>query len=206
MQAIEKIRANIAADFHDDLGSTLSSISIFSQVAVQKAETDLAATKNMVADIGTRARAMIHSMNDMVWLIKPENDSLFKLMQRMEEFGYPVAEAKEIPLKFVMDKSLYTLKLDMLHRKNLFLVFKEGFNNAIKYAVSSNISVQFELKQKKMLTMQIADNGCGFDVKNNNKGNGLGNMQKRAAEIKGKLKIISVPGNGTIICITCEIT
>ena len=100
LQAIESIRANIAADFHDDLGSTLSSISIFSEVAIQKAETDLVTTKNMVGDIGTRARAMIHSMNDMVWIIKPENDSLFKLMQRMEEFGYPMAEAREIRLRF----------------------------------------------------------------------------------------------------------
>jgi signal transduction histidine kinase/ligand-binding sensor domain-containing protein len=206
LQAIEQIRANIAADFHDDLGSTLSSISIFSQVAIQKAETDLVTTKSMVSDIGTRARAMIHSMNDMVWIIKPENDSLFKLMQRMEEFGYPVAEAKEIPLSFVMDKGLYNIKLDMLHRKNLFLIFKEAFNNAVKYACPKDIVVQFELKQKKVLAMKIADNGCGFDCKNSKKGNGLGNMQKRAAEIKGKLKIISAPDCGTSVNIVCEIT
>ena len=206
LQAIEQIRANIAADFHDDLGSTLSSISIFSQVAIQKAETDLPATKSMVGDIGTRARAMIHSMNDMVWIIKPENDSLFKLMQRMEEFGYPVAEAKDIPLKFVMDKGLHDVKLDMLTRKNLFLIFKEAFNNAVKYACAKNISIQFELKQKKMLTIQIVDNGCGFESDGNKRGNGLGNMQKRAAEMRGKLKIITAPGKGTTIQVTCEIT
>jgi signal transduction histidine kinase len=206
LQAIEKIRANIAADFHDDLGSTLSSISIFSQVAIQKAETDLPATKSMVSDIGTRARAMIHSMNDMVWIIKPENDSLFKLMQRMEEFGYPVAEAREVPLSFVMDKGLYDVKLDMLTRKNLFLIFKESFNNAMKYACARNITVRFELKQKKMLTMQIVDNGCGFESDGSKRGNGLGNMQKRATEVKGKLKILTAPGNGTTIQIVCEIT
>jgi signal transduction histidine kinase len=206
LQAIEKIRENIAADFHDDLGSTLSSISIFSQVAIQKAETDLPATKSMMGDIGTRARAMIQSMNDMVWIIKPENDSLFKLMQRMEEFGYPVAEAREVPLSFVMDKGLYDVKLDMLTRKNLFLIFKESFNNAIKYASAKNITVLFELRQKKMLTIQIADNGCGFEYDSNARGNGLGNMQKRATELRGKLKIIAAPGKGTTIQVMCEIT
>jgi len=206
LQAIETIRANIAADFHDDLGSTLSSISIFSEVAIQKAETDLTTTKNMVGDIGTRARAMIHSMNDMVWIIKPENDSLFKLMQRMEEFGYPIAEAKEIPLKFVMDKNLHDIKLDMPTRKNLFLIFKESLNNAVKYACAKDIVVQFELKQKKALTLRIADNGCGFEFDNIKKGNGLGNMQKRAAEIKGQLKIVTAPGGGTCINVFCEIT
>ena len=206
IKAIEKIRASIAADFHDDLGSTLSSISIFSEVAIQKAETDLHTTKNMVRDIGIRARAMIHSMNDMVWIIKPDNDSLYKLMQRMEEFGYPVAEAKEIPLKFIMEKSLHNVKIDMLRRKNLFLIFKEAFNNAVKYASPAEIIVQFGLKQRKMLTMQIVDNGCGFELANSKKGNGLGNMQKRAAEIKGKLKIVTTPGIGTTIHIECEIT
>jgi len=206
IKAIEKIRANIAADFHDDLGSTLSSISIFSEVAIQKSETDLDTTRNMVGDIGVRARAMIHSMNDMVWIIKPDNDSLYKLMQRMEEFGYPVAEAKEIPLKFVMDKAMYDVKIDMLHRKNLFLIFKEAFNNAVKYASATEIRVEFELKHRKTLMMQIVDNGSGFELAGSKKGNGLGNMQRRATEIKGKLKIETSPGCGTSIRIECEIT
>jgi len=206
LQAIESIRANIAADFHDDLGSTLSSISIFSEVAIQKAETDLVTTKNMVGDIGTRARAMIHSMNDMVWIIKPENDSLFKLMQRMEEFGYPMAEAREIRLRFVMDSGIHDIRVGMLTRKNLFLIFKEAFNNAVKYSGANDIVVQFDLKQKKALTMKITDNGCGFELNNRQKGNGLGNMQKRAAELKGKLKIVTHPGNGTTINVVCEIT
>ena len=57
---------------------------------------------------------MINSMNDMVWAIKPENDNLYSLMQRMEEFSYPVAEAKEMRLTFTMDQSAYEIKTDML--------------------------------------------------------------------------------------------
>ncbi len=204
--AIESIRESIASDFHDDLGSTLSSISIFSEVAIKKAETDLSATKNLVGDIGTRARAMIHSMNDMVWTIKPENDNLYRLMQRMEEFSYPIAEAREIELIFLMDKSLYDIKTDMVKRKNLFLIFKEAFNNAVKYSSSSIIEVTFTLKQKKILIMQIADNGCGINYETITPGNGLANMQKRAAEIKGKLQVTTATRNGTSINIVCKIT
>ncbi len=204
--AIESIRESIASDFHDDLGSTLSSISIFSEVAVKKADTDLTATKNMIGDIGTRARAMINSMNDMVWTIKPENDNLYRLMQRMEEFSYPIAEAKEIELVFLMDKSIYDIKTDMVKRKNLFLVFKEAFNNAVKYSNAGNIEVAFKLKQKKILMMQITDNGCGFDHEKIKPGNGLKNMEKRAAEIKGKLQVESAVGSGTSVNIVCKIT
>ncbi len=206
LRDIEKIRQSIASDFHDDLGSTLSSISIFSEVAIKKADTDLKTTKNMVSDIGIRARAMIHSMNDMVWIIKPENDNLYRLMQRMEEFGYPVAEAKEIQLTFLMDRSLYNIKTDMQKRKALFLIFKEAFNNAVKYSNADTIKVQFSLRHKRLLVMQVSDNGCGFDEGNNGRGNGLGNMQKRAVEIKGKLKISTGEGAGTTVTIICEIT
>jgi ligand-binding sensor domain-containing protein/two-component sensor histidine kinase len=204
IKAIEKIRATIASDFHDDLGSTLSSISIFSEVAKKKAETDIGATKTLVDDIGMRARSMINSMNDMVWIIKPENDNLYRLVQRMEEFGYPVAEAREVQLVFNIDKHLYDLKTDMPTRKNLFLIFKEAFNNAMKYSGAEKIEVSFALKQKRLLTMEITDNGCGFNFESRKAGNGLGNMQKRAAEINGKLKISSTPAAGTSINLICR--
>jgi len=205
IKAIESIRARIASDFHDDLGSTLTSISIFSQVARQKAETDITTTKDLVDDIGVRARALINSMNDMVWTIKPENDNLYRLMQRMEEFSYPVAEAKDIDLEFLMDPLLYDIKTDMLRRKNLFLIFKEAFNNAVKYSNADRIEVCFNLKQKRYLTMQIADNGDGFKYENRKMGNGLGNMEKRAAEINGKLIITTSAGAGTSINMVCKI-
>jgi ligand-binding sensor domain-containing protein/two-component sensor histidine kinase len=204
--AIEGIRDSIASDFHDDLGSTLSSISIFSEVAIQNAVSDLDTAKSLMEDIGIRARAMIHSMNDMVWAIKPDNDNLYSLMQRMEEFSYPVAEAREMSLAFSMDQGLYDIKTDMLRRKNLFLIFKEAFNNAIKYSGAAKIEVSFFLKHKKTLIMEVVDNGRGFEYSNIKPGDGLNNLQKRAAEINGKLKITSASGCGTTINITCNIT
>lgn len=205
LKTIEIIRQNIASDFHDDLGSTLSSISIFSEVASQKTDTDLPGAKNMIDDIGVRARAMIHSMNDMVWTIRPENDNLYKLMQRMEEFSYPVAEAKEIQLSFLMDEGLYNIKTDMVRRKNLFLIFKEAFNNAVKYSNADSIQVRFKLDHNKVLVMRVTDDGCGFKYDSRRPGNGLGNMHKRAAEIKGKLAVNTTPGKGTEINIICKI-
>ena len=159
----------------------------------------------MVDDIGIRARAMINSMNDMVWTIKPENDNLYRLMQRMEEFSYPLAEAKEIELEFLMDPGLYDIKTDMLKRKNLYLIFKEAFNNAVKYSKANNIEVSFKFNQKRRLTMQIVDDGSGFEYESRRAGNGLGNMEKRAAEIKGRLKITTAPGAGTTINLVCKI-
>jgi two-component system sensor histidine kinase UhpB len=205
IKAIEQIRDGIANDFHDDLGSTLSVISIYSEVALKKSETDLTATKRIVEDMGIRARAMVQSMSDMVWIIKPENDTLAHLVQRMEEFSYPVAEAKEIQLVFKMDEGLSALKIDMLKRKSLFLIFKEAFNNSVKYSGAGKIEVILDIEQKKMLTMQIIDNGAGFNLAKKKHGNGLASMQKRAKEISGTIKIETATGAGTSVYINCSI-
>jgi len=205
LQAIEALRENIASDFHDDMGSTLSSISIFSEVAMQKAETDAATTKTLVGDIGTRARAMMYAMNDMIWMIKPQNDNLYLLMVRMEEFAQPIAEAREIELEFFMDEGIRAVMVDMLRRKTLFLIFKEAFNNAIKYSGATTMEVRFDATAKKTIRMQISDNGAGFDPLNIKKGNGLDNMQSRAAEINGKLKINSQTGAGTVVSVVFKI-
>ena len=205
LKAIEGLRQGIASDFHDDLGSTLSSISIFSEVARNKAETDLPAAKSLVDDIGLRARSMVQSMNDMVWTIKPENDTLYMLLQRMEEFAYPVAEAKEVQLQFFMSENLYGIKTDMLKRKALFLIFKEAFNNAIKYSNANNIEVRFTRGTKKIVSMQVSDNGCGFDPDKIKPGNGLINMRKRAAEINATLQINKSAAGGCSVTIICKI-
>ena len=204
-QAIEKLRETIASDFHDDMGSTLSSISIFSEVAMQKADTDVTTTKNLVGDIGSRARAMMYAMNDMIWMIKPQNDNLYLLMERMEEFAQPIAEAREIDIDFYMDESMQTLTIDMLRRKALFLIFKEAVNNALKYSGASKIEVRFSVVSKKTMSMQVNDDGKGFDINVIKKGNGLDNMHTRATEINGKLKINSHPGAGTEISVFFKI-
>ena len=83
-------------------------------------------------------------------------------------------------------------------RKNLYLIFKEATNNMVKYAGADKAS--FSISGKKgNLTMLIRDNGKGFDTSKESKGNGLKNMQRRAAEIGAKLLIESEPGKGTTI-------
>ncbi|MEP6611951.1 MAG: ATP-binding protein, partial [Mucilaginibacter sp.] len=79
------------------------------------------------------------------------------------------------------------------------------FNNAVKYSGADNIQVRFKFSNKKLLQMQITDNGCGFKLDDRQPGNGLVNMQKRAAEIKGKLAVNTSPGKGTDIDIICKI-
>jgi len=188
------LRNKIASDLHDDVGSTLSSISIFSQMAQQESKE----TIPMLETIGESSRKMLDAMADIVWTIKPENDQFEKIIMRMKSFAYELLGAKKIDFEFIADEEVEKFKLPMEVRRNLYLIFKEATNNMVKYAGADK--AMFAIKgEKNELTMVIRDNGKGFDVSRSTEGNGLKNMKKRAIEIGGQLIIDSHPGNGTLI-------
>lgn len=202
----QAMRNKIAQDLHDNVGSTLSSISVYSQVAQIQSKNGNVNELNEVLDkIGNTSNDMISEMNDIVWAINPRNDSMEKIIQRMESFARPLAAARNIQFDLQYDKSVDTLQLDMDGRKNFYLIFKEAINNAIKYSGTSALVVGIQLINNKLL-LEVKDNGVGFNVGNEMKGNratlsgnGLHNMYKRANEMKGELQIDSQPGKGTTI-------
>jgi signal transduction histidine kinase len=188
------LRNKIASDLHDDVGSTLSSISIFSEMAqVQSRETI-----PMLETIGESSRKMLDAMADIVWTIKPENDQFEKIIMRMRNFAYELLGAKKIDFEFVADDDVAKINLAMEVRKNLYLIFKEATNNMVKYAEANKARFAINAERNN-LTMMIRDNGKGFDVNTVSEGNGLKNMKKRAEEIGASLVIDSFPGIGTTI-------
>lgn len=191
---LQILRNKIASDLHDDVGSTLTSISIFSQMAQQQSKE----TIPLLETIGESSRKMLDAMADIVWTINPKNDQFEKIILRMRSFAYELLGAKQIDFRFVADNNIHNIKLSMDERRNLYLIFKEATNNIAKYAEASK--VMFNIKfEKDTMVMVIADNGKGFDSNKQSEGNGLGNMKKRADQMGAVLLINSVPGNGTTI-------
>lgn len=191
---METLRSKIASDLHDDIGSTLSSISIFSQMARHESKEIVP----MLEQIGEYSRKMLESMADIVWTINPENDNFEKIILRMRSFAFEMLGAKNIDFDFNAEESLNTLKLKMEVRKNLFLIFKEATNNLVKYAEADQASFSIT-SSKNILTVLIRDNGKGFDLNKQLFGNGLKNMKNRALEIGAQFLIESEPGKGTTI-------
>ena len=191
---LQMLRNKIASDLHDDVGSTLSSISIFSQMALQQSKQ----LNPLLDSIGESSRKMLDAMADIVWSINPENDQFEKIILRMRSFAYELLGAKKIDFEFVADDYVTKINVPMEVRKNLYLIFKEATNNMVKYAGAKRAS--FSIKgEKNNLIMLIKDNGKGFDTSQASAGNGLKNMKKRAGEMGGQLVIESWPGKGTEI-------
>lgn len=203
--AVLEVRNQLSRDLHDDIGSALSSINIFSSVAEQQMQSNQDETKKLLQRIGSSARGMMQSMDDIIWAIDPNNDQLENLVPRMRAFAVPILEAKDILLKMNVGEEVQSVRLDMVKRKNLFLIFKEAINNLAKYSEAKNANVEIAIANGK-LNMTITDDGIGFDTSAETTRNGLKNMQKRAAEVGGSASISSENGKGTTVSVSIPLT
>jgi signal transduction histidine kinase/streptogramin lyase len=202
----QAIRNKIAQDLHDDVGSTLSSIAVYSQVAkIYSDQQQPEALKGAIDKISDIAGEMIVEMNDIVWAINPRNDSMSTILKRMESFARPLTASKEITFHFDADEDLQQINLGMTRRKNFYLIFREAVNNVLKYAGCRHLWVKISM-QHHHLELTVRDDGKGFDLEKvqihasqSLSGNGLRNMQMRANEMKGTLTINSLPGQGTTL-------
>jgi two-component sensor histidine kinase len=196
--AMEKVRSRIARDLHDDMGSTLSTINILSEMAKMKIEKDTTTTKGYINKISDNSSRMMEAMDDIVWSINPMNDNMQRITARMREYATNLLEAKDIEYTFQVDEAVKHVKLDMEARRDFFLIFKEAINNLAKYSDCTYAQIKIEVYEYTMM-MKIQDNGKGFIVKDADSGNGLTNMQKRAQSLNSKIHIESHPGMGTKI-------
>jgi two-component system, NarL family, sensor histidine kinase UhpB len=186
-----ELRNQIASDLHDEVGSSLSSIHMLSQMATQQ-EGGNGLQKDILARMSTNAKETMDKMGDIVWMIKPGDTESSSLKQRMERFAYEICSTKNIVLTMQLDE-LEHMKLSMQQRKNIYLIFKEAINNAVKYSGADRIQVTGTVTGKDFI-LTVKDEGKGFDSGLIAKGNGLDNMYQRARELHGSLKIDTAKG------------
>jgi len=197
----QKVRNSIASDLHDDIGSTLSSIMLMSEIAAKKPEL----ATSYFSQISESAGKVIENMNDIVWAINPDNDELAQIVVRMKSFAASLLEKRYIALQFESSPGIDNLRLGMKERRNFYLIFKEAIHNAVKYSSCSIVKTTISAAGD-MITLVIEDDGIGFDTEKNYMGNGLRNLHKRADEISGTLQLISAPGNETKITLSFKTT
>jgi signal transduction histidine kinase len=202
---VEKLRLGIARDLHDDIGSALSNIHIISSMAIKK-QMENAHASQVFGKIKESSKAMLENMQDIVWAINPENDTIEQVLAKMKEFAGELCDSAEIEYVFESDENLEDLKLNVYQRKDLFLIFKEAMNNAVKYSGGNHIRITLHKTSNGWLTLIITDNGSGFKEDEIRHGNGLRNMNERAAEMKGQVRIDSENGKGTSVELRIPIT
>lgn len=199
MQVADKIRTQISQDLHDDLGATLSSISMLSKVAKRKLSTDNQEVIELVDTINESSQRTVKTIRDIIWTTNSMNDELGKISEKMNSFAHETLEPHQINYEINIDKSLLDHKLQANQKYHFYLIFKEAINNIAKYAKASKVMVDM-FTDKEFLVMKIGDNGIGFDViDKKGKGNGLINMENRALAMAAQYDINSSIGQGTTL-------
>jgi len=199
--ALDKERARIAKDIHDDLGGSLTQTILLVKLA-GKNPGEPEQTRQFLNQISAGVRQVVQSLDEIVWAANPGNDSLPHFIDYIGQFASEFLQAAGIRCRFDFPDDPPDLPLAPEIRHNLFLVLKESLNNIVRHAGASEVRLQVSMTDEQ-LQMSIRDNGKGFD--DGPKGvsaNGLTNMQHRMNDIGGRCAIGSKPGAGTTVTVS----
>lgn len=203
LKKLHEMRNSISRNLHDDIGASLSNISILNELARRNAP-DNHKLRKYLDKAGEDIQRTSEDLGDIVWNINPAFDDLQNLFIRMRRYAADMTEGRNINCIISLPGQAENIKMEMIKRRNLYLIFKEAVNNMAKYSEAANGTINIEIKNNELL-MQIKDDGKGFDNTIVKTGNGLTNMKQRAGICNGTLQIISAPGKGTVICLTMPI-
>jgi signal transduction histidine kinase len=199
---MQNIRNKIAQDLHDDIGSTLSSISILSNLVIK--ERDSNQTISSIKEIKNSSISLMEKMDDIVWSINPRNDSLENLLSRIKRFATTLFEAKNIDYEISIQENISDVKLPMEWRQHIYLILKEAINNLVKYSEATRALIGVNY-QEEILEIYLVDNGRGFDSSKVYNGNGLLSMKNRADLMQAELIINSSASKGSQIALRIKI-
>jgi signal transduction histidine kinase len=196
--AVERERRRIAADLHDDIGSTLSSINIYTGMAKKAVNKDF-----YFDSISQNVNLVIDKLDDLVWSINPRYDTLGDIANRLMAYAGPIAMARNICIEAEMAGPVKAIKPPQETKHHLYLMIKELINNAIKHSRCRNIHLCFAAGPHG-LVVTVRDDGSGFPAREMDKGrSGLANITQRMNELKGEMVIGSVEGTEVVLTIPC---
>ncbi len=187
------VRQRLHRDLHDDVGATLSSVKVYSEILSRNSPDEV-----ITGLIKENATEMMDRLEVISWATNPQYDNLKSLMEAMLKFARPVTHASNILLIFENKNVDESLPVPGDFRQHILLIFKEAINNIIKYAEASECRVNLFINHQKFI-LEINDNGKGLDGRVKGSGQGLKNMYKRAEEMNGKLQMETEKNQGTII-------
>ncbi|MES2477028.1 MAG: triple tyrosine motif-containing protein [Verrucomicrobiota bacterium] len=198
-QTREAERARISRDLHDDLGASLTELSILSALAAEN--PDDATLRPSLNQFSGKAKMVVGTLDEIVWAATPSEDSLHSLVEYLCAFAREFLENAAITLRTDVPRHIPDLPIGPNRRHNVFLAARESLNNAVKHARASEIRLRITLDDNR-LTIEIIDNGRGFDVEYASSGNGLENLKKRMTDCGGTCTITSTKPGGSVITLT----
>jgi signal transduction histidine kinase len=188
----------------------LTHITLLSELARRDTPQEM---PNHVAQISDMARELTRNMDEIVWAVDPQNDTLDSLATYVSKFAQEYLSVAQIRCRLDLPAELPPYVLPAEVRHNLFLAIKEALNNVVKHARATEVWLRLQVRPLAF-TLVIEDNGCGLRADHTvaagagriSSGHGLANMTKRLAASGGSCVITAAPDRGTRVELSVDLT
>jgi ligand-binding sensor domain-containing protein/signal transduction histidine kinase len=195
--ALDNERTRIARDLHDDLGGSLTQVSLLLDMTQRDLLAGPDKTGKSVQQCSSMMRQVAESVDEIIWAINPRNDTTRYLIDYISQFTVEFLHAANIPCRVDLPDRIPDRTMSPEVRHNLFLVVKEALNNIAHHAQAGQVCLRVTATEEQ-IGITVEDNGQGFaHAPQNASADGLRNMRQRMEEISGQFRIESQPGTGT---------
>ena len=192
---LQRERARIAMDVHDDIGSRMTHLVLNGEVAQGEVPAGSKA-RAQLEQICDEARGVLSSIDEILWALNPRRDTLQDFADYVCDYTQKFLAPTSIACVFEVDTETLDAVADLPLRRSLLMAIKETLNNAVKYSEATELHLNIG-RQRHDLVMIVEDNGKGFDLSKIRPGaHGVGNMSKRMQELGGNCRLTSQIGKG----------
>ncbi len=202
--AVERDRARIARDMHDDLGTRVSLFKHAASVVRQTISRDPEKASHQAQRLESAASDLVIAMEGLVWAVNPSNDTLEHLASHLSGMAQEIFRDAPVTLRISIPTDLPAIRLTSDFRHHYSLAVKEALHNILKHAGPCEASLKLEIDGRTLVAL-VTDSGISFDPLNPKAGNGLLNLITRSKEMNGSCEIHSLPGRGTTIVLRCPL-
>jgi ligand-binding sensor domain-containing protein len=200
-----KIRKQTAEDFHDDLGNKLTRINVLSEILYKKVDSGFSDQIKLIDQIKENADALFTGSKHILWALDPENDRLSEVMLHIKEFGIDLFLNTAISFTLnLTDDTFKGITLPMGYGRNIIMILKELFNNALRHSGAKNVKASAFLTGENNICIITEDDGKGFDMNTIKSGNGMRNIINRAKKLNGIIETKSSVGEGTTVTLVIK--
>jgi len=197
------VRNRLATDLHDDIGSTLTNISILTELGKKNLQQPAQAVQ-FLQRITEEVSASGQALDDIIWSVNSRNDSMQETLARMRRYAAELFDGSQVDCHIALEETVNGMKFRMEQRRDIYLIYKESLNNIYKHAEAKNVWVNAAI-QHYVLELVIRDDGKGFIIDQPTYRNGLKNLRWRVEKWKGRIRIESAIDKGTCIVISMAV-
>jgi signal transduction histidine kinase len=203
-EALERERARIARDIHDQLGASLTQVALLGEL-VEGDKADPVEVEAHARQISKTARDTTRVLDEIVWAVNPSNDTLDGLITYVCKYAQEYFAVAGLQYRLDVPTQLPSTPIPPEVRHNVFLALKEAVTNVVKHAQASAARIRLRLEPRRFI-LEVEDNGRGLASREGQGDrNGLRNMRKRMQDIDGEFSIGPAAQGGTVVRLTAPV-